>query len=371
MGLYWTAWGLPGTLSLLVAGAAAVVVLRTAPGRSVNRQLAVLLVLEGVVRASGTGLLFFFHSRSVVTGLALMCAAATGAIAFQYLSFLGVALSTPLVMPFRNRAGRFVLTGLACVAAVMPLLFPSRFVHVYRPSWAPWNFQWTGVGQQLNEVYGFAPLFGLVAALSTLSRTARGTAARSRAAWFAIAFGLRDSYYILLQLGYSALRPIPFWGDFLFNPGQGMVSVAFVTILAYGVLHTQMFDIDLKLKIALTHSLAGATIASAFFVGIEALESVFPVQGLVSGVILAAALVLALRPVEHLAGRVANRLMGHVEPTEEYLDTRRLQVYRAALEGAMEDGRITERERAILDRLKSELGISEAEARRSELELLV
>jgi len=48
---------------------------------------------------------------------------------------------------------------------------------------------------------------------------------------------------------------------------------------------------------------------------------------------------------------------------------RRLEVYRAALEGAFEDGHITDKERSILDHLRDSLGISQVEAVALEKEL--
>jgi uncharacterized membrane protein YebE (DUF533 family) len=57
-----------------------------------------------------------------------------------------------------------------------------------------------------------------------------------------------------------------------------------------------------------------------------------------------------------------------VQATPEYLERRKLSVYRAALEGACEDGEITSKERSILRTLREQLGIDEREA--AELEHL-
>lgn len=66
---------------------------------------------------------------------------------------------------------------------------------------------------------------------------------------------------------------------------------------------------------------------------------------------------------------MTNRLMHSVQNTPEYLDVRRLEVYRAALEGAFEDGLITDKERSILDHLRDSLGIPQVEAVALEKEL--
>ncbi|MBI4394018.1 MAG: hypothetical protein HY556_09525 [Euryarchaeota archaeon] len=59
-----------------------------------------------------------------------------------------------------------------------------------------------------------------------------------------------------------------------------------------------------------------------------------------------------------------------MNPTAEYLTYKKLEVYRATIEGALEDGEITERERTMLMRLRDKLGIAEADARALELELV-
>lgn len=46
MGLNWSWWAVPSTVTLVVAWTAAIVVLRTRPDRSVNRRLFVVLLLE-------------------------------------------------------------------------------------------------------------------------------------------------------------------------------------------------------------------------------------------------------------------------------------------------------------------------------------
>jgi uncharacterized membrane protein YebE (DUF533 family) len=55
--------------------------------------------------------------------------------------------------------------------------------------------------------------------------------------------------------------------------------------------------------------------------------------------------------------------MPGVEPSSTYINTRRAEIYRAALEGAAEDGRVTSTERAILERLREQLGLEDGVAR--------
>lgn len=370
MGLTWTPWALPGLLAIPAAWTAAIVVFRTAPHRSLNRRLAFLLLLEGCW-IGGTAF-FLVEDPSLAFALATVAMAAMSALPFQYLAFLGVALDTPLVAPFRSRIAFWILALGSAGVATWVLLSPSTFAgELYSPSWATWNFYFRPAGQRAAQVVGAVSLFGLAAAVHAYRRARPGTAARIRARWFAIAFGLWDAYTGTTLVLYGVLRDLPFWGDFIYNPGQTTIYLIFVLLLAYGVLHTQLFDIDLKLKLALRQSTVGAFFAVAFFVGSEVLERFIPVDGVVLGLLVSGAIVLALRPIQRFAEGVSNHLMGGVLETQEYLRDRKHLVYRAALEGAVEDETVTRRERAILDRLREELGIPDAVARKLEREVLV
>lgn len=369
MGLTWTPWVIAPILALIAAWTAAVVVLRTAPERSLNRRLAFVLFLEGVW--FGAGFFFAVEDQAVFLWMATVALVAMAALPFQYLSFLGVSLSTRLVKPFRSRIA-FALLALASAAAgLWVIVSPSSFTgELYSPDWATWNFQFSPAGQRLVQVVGIASLFGLVAALATYVRAGAGTAARSRAKWFMIAFGVRDLFNAAVWTFYPVLRPIPFWGDFVANQGGSIVTVVYVALIAYGVLHVQLFDIDLKLKFAIRQGTVGAVIAVGFFTGSELLETVIPVEGTILGLLLAGAIVLLLSPLQRFAEGVADRLMPGVQETPTYVEGRKHEVYRATLEGALEDGAITERERAILDRLREQLGISRGEAEGFEREFL-
>lgn len=354
--MIWTPWALPGLVSSAFAISAAIILFRAAPDRSLNRRLAVVLLLEGLW--SSAGIFFLVESTAVFMVIAAIGVGAMAALPFQYLSFLGVALDTLLVRPFRSRAAFLVLAGLSVLAATALLLFPRVFIgELYSPSWATWNFRFTAWGSRLSLLHGGASLFALIASSVAFLRARRGTATRERARWFVIAFGVRDVVHASLYMFYPQLRPIPFWGDFLYNQLGGFGTIIFVALLTYGVLRRQLFDIDLKLKFALRQSTVGAIIAGAFFFGSELLEMFIPVQGALLGLISAGAIVLLLRPVQRFAEAFASRLMPGVTDTAEYVDRQKHQVYRAALEGAVEDGTITDRERTILDRVVDQLGI--------------
>lgn len=368
MGLTWTTWAIPGTLASLVAWGAAIVLLRTAPERPLNRRLAVVLFLEGTWSAGA--IFFMVEDPALFMRISGVAVGAMAALPFQYLSFLGIALDTPLVRPFRSRTALLIL-GLASVAVASWVLFsPSTFIaELYSPEWATWNFRFRPAGTAIAQVHGLASLFGLAAALWAWFRTAPGTAARSRAKWFAIAFGVRDLFAASTYLLYPLLQPYELWRDALYNLGTTTILLVYVALMAYGVLRVQLFDLDLKLKFALKQSTVGAVIAAGFFLGSEILEAVIPVEGTILGLLVAGAIVLLLRPVQRFAEAVASGVMPGVEATPAYLESRKHEVYRAALEGAIEDGVVTPKERAILDRLRDQLEISAGAAAVMEKEL--
>ncbi len=370
MNLVWTWWAVPGTFAFVAAWCCAIVALRTNPRRTLNQHLSLILILEGVYMAGIAGLLFFFDNPTIVTTLATVGTAAMVALPFAYLSFLAVSLYTPLVAPFRSRVARVLLVLASTVAAIYVFANPHLFFsELYRPGWAPWNFRYTDFGQRWAQLLGIVYLFGLVAAVTVYIRARKGSVARNRAKWYAIAFGFRDVIVGIIQILHPILRPDPFWGDFVYNPGFAMVFSAYILLLAYAVLRFQLFKIDLKVKFALQQSTVGALVIGGFIVGSEVLETFVPVSGTVLNIFVAITILVVLRPIQGLALRMTNRLMRSVQNTPEYLDVRRLEVYRAALEGALQDGIVTDKERGILDQIRDDLGISPGAAFALEKEL--
>lgn len=102
--------------------------------------------------------------------------------------------------------------------------------------------------------------------------------------------------------------------------------------------------IDLKVKFSLKQSTVAAFFAVAFFVGSKVLERSVPVDGLILGLLVSGGIVLVLRPIQRFAEGLSTRPMGGVRDTPEYRRERKHPVYRAAIEGAMEDG-VVSRER--------------------------
>lgn len=354
----WSWWGAPGVLTMGLAWTLAIVALRAGPGRSLNRLLAWLLLLEGAYTGTNVGLVLFVESRSIAEFISLVGLLTQVALPLQYLLFLGKALRTPLTSPFRDRRTRTILAAATVLLAGSALLRPGLFVSEVAPSnLGHWNYFFRGPGLWLVQLYGLASLFGLVAAIDAFRRSSRGSVTRNQAGWFIVAFGLRDAYMGFAASLYPILRPILVWGDFVYNPAIGLVYALYIPLLAYAILKYQLFSIDLRLRFVLRQGSAGLLIATVFLAMSEALESVVDVDGLVSGILLAMLVAVLLRPAQGLAERVVAGLMPNVRPDDVYFERRRLAIFMAALDSAAIDGEISRDEREMLDRLRSELGV--------------
>jgi len=115
-------------------------------------------------------------------------------------------------------------------------------------------------------------------------------------------------------------------------------------------------------RFVLRQGSVGAVVAGVFLIVSELLESFVRVEGVILGVLLAVVIAIVLHPAQRLAERFVNAVMPGVRPSDEYLEHRRMVVFRGALESAVTGGTVSERERDILRRLQRELGISDEEA---------
>lgn len=104
-----------------------------------------------------------------------------------------------------------------------------------------------------------------------------------------------------------------------------------------------------------------AMIGGIFVVCSEVLETLVPVQGELWGIAIAVIIILLLRPVQLLVLRMTGSVVKRADRRSGDVDQRKLEVYRAAVEGALEDGIVTDKERCILRRLRENLQLSEAD----------
>jgi hypothetical protein len=358
--------GLPGVLALLCAWSLALVVLLTGPGLKRDRLLALLLFVEGGAWGTGAGLLYQTESAQVGWYLQSVFCFMLVALPACELAFVGTLPST-LVAPLRNR---WVL-GLIVAATVAVELYylsdPARFVGEMVPAWyAPWDAALPDITVTAFNMVGLASLVSLVGSISAWAQSPRGSWARKQAKAFALAFGVHDLGLFFSMAAPGHLIPPPpsgEWTDALVILGTTIPSFLFVLLLAYGILKVQLFDVDLKIKRGLKRSTVAAIFVFVFIVVEQLVSNYFNGQfGVLLGAIVAGLMLFGLDHIRHFAGRIANEAMPTVSATPEYVAYRKLEVYRAAFEGLNADAQITDKERAMLEKLRLKLGIQPGDA---------
>jgi hypothetical protein len=203
-------------------------------------------------------------------------------------------------------------------------------------------------------------------------------AARTRARAFTVAFGFRDvcwgfaygsaiwmilaEQYAVVDTGASGLPYIMY----------ALGTLIAVPLIAYGILRTQLFDIDLRIRWTIKQSTLAAAIFAVIFVLTEAADRFLSAElGNFAGLLAAALVVFFLAPLQRFADSVATVAMPRTQDTPEYVAFRKMQVYEAAVVEAAQQGGISAKERSLLARLRDSLGISEADAIAIERELEV
>lgn len=352
----WNPLALTGVFALLFAWAMAGLVYFTSPGSAINRRLGLLLFVEGTAFGAATGLQFLMADAAEARAWRAVSILASLSMPFLYLLFLAT-LDAPLARPLKRP---WVQAALAACAILVPLawfLHPERFVGgmVLR------NGAWYGTGgpwfKALLNVLLVTYFYGFAVALAAFLRAPKGSAIRDRARAVTIAFGTRDVLFV------AQLASAPLWSatptlQSAFVIYSGVIPIVFSALFAYAILKAQVFDIDLRLKKGLRGSLVASTFVLVFFLASEATESLITDQaGVLGGFLAAGLLAFATRPLENAATRVANAAFPGVSSESDYLDMRRQDVYRAAVESALEEGGVSAAERGILRRLHEKLGI--------------
>jgi hypothetical protein len=353
-------FSLTGTLALVALAmcwSLAIVVYRVSPAGSVGRQLSLLLVVEGATLIS-TGYIdlflaeaarnaswypVFYRFEEIVhtIGDCLMLA--------LYPPFLAAALRTRLTEPFGTRRARIVLLLLAAILCVIVL-------------WGSLKIGGTILYISLVLLFVFA----LVASLDAW-RSAEGVT-KSRAGTFAVAFGVRDVCWsfvygwatlVLWQGTYAIVDPSAPTVPFLV---YALGTLLAVPLIAYGILKTHLFDIDLKIQWTIRQSTVAAAFIAVFYLVTEGADRMFEAElGTWVGLLASALLIFFLAPLQRMAERVSQAVMPNTTDTPEYAAYKKLQVYEAALADALPGG-ISGKERALLNHLRDSLGIAAADA---------
>lgn len=359
------AMGIFGLVSVAMCWALAGVLYRVGATGSVARKLALLLIVEGVTLVtSGYTILLMTPTAQASSWFPayyqfefVLHTFGDCAMLALYPPFLAAALNTNLTRLFADKRMR---VGLATIAVV--LFFVVNL--------SPLEIGAAVLYLMLSLLFVFAFVVSIHAWLVAVPGIAQ-----TRAGIFALAFGYRDITWgfiyaqaiwqidIGTYLDDSAtLDPL----DFLYASGTFFA----VPLIAYGILRTQLFDIDLRIRWTIKQSTVAAVFVAIFYLVSEGadrlLESEF---GNIAGLLASALLVFFLVPLQRFAERIASAAMPNTENTPEYAMFRKLQVYEAAVTEALPDGNISGRERELLVRLRDSLGISVSDADAIEREL--
>ncbi len=352
-------WSLVGALGVgvgLLFWALALFVFLAAPSRRLNKILGLTFFCNGVNAGCGSGLMYLVSEYQYGFAFQIVAYAAfIGSIAL-YSVFLGMALNTPLVAPFRTRVWKIGMIGAVVVAETLLLTRTSWFSRgLYDPGYGTWENSGGPGSSALFYTYGGLAVIGLVAAFHTFVRAEPGTAARYKARLYAVAFATMDvpliAYSFLPFVLSDEQFPILLYGVY------ASLSV-FPLLLAYAILRGQLFDLDIRLKTTLRRGVLASGFPLAYLVFSQIGENILNRElGILAGGIAAALLLLLLAPLQRFSHRVADAAIPGVKDTQQYQVFRKMEVYKDTLESFLVDGTLSERERTALDRLRVKLGL--------------
>ena len=362
----WQLVGILGLIAVAACWALAVVLYRVGTTGSVARKLSLLLVVEGVVLATAffpvmaLGLpLSFYDLHPLYDRISFFIHTVAECAMFAlYPPFLAAALQTKLTRPFARKRMRI---GLAVVSVVV----------VFAVQLSPLEIGASLLYVMLSLLFGFA----LVASLNAWYVATDTNRARARA--FAIAFGIRDVFWGIVYLetvwmvwlgNYLSrdLQVYNYWIDLIYALG----TLLAVPLIAYGILRAHLFDIDLRIRWTIKQSTLATIVVTLIFLFSEGADRFLSAElGNFAGLLAAGVVVFFLAPLQRLAERVATVAMPNTQDTPEYATFRKMQVYEEAVAEAQFEGGISQKERALLSRLRDSLGISASDADTIEGEL--
>ena len=362
--------GVMGLCAIAACWSMAVVLFRTGAPGSIARKLGLLLIFEGLVLVTAGFPEFAFGIHEQLSGNILLGAAMgithwlnDGAILALYPPFLAAALLTGLTRPFALRSVRVAMWIYAMGVAIGAIVLRGMFNNS------------TGAlvlyaSMMLLFIYAF------VAAIDAWRQAEPGLA-RTRAVIFAVAFGIRDlswgfvygaSVWMTWTETFSRETSL-FWEvKFVYALG----TLIAVPLIAYGVLRSHLFDIDLKVRWTLKQSTFAAAVVTITFVVSEGVEMVVAAElGDKWGLVAAGVALLFLKPLQAFAERMVSLLMPNTQNTPGYENFRKAEVYGAAFAEAAEEGGVSDKERALLNRLRDSLELTPDEASAIELKVTV
>ncbi len=344
----------------------AVVLYRVGIAGSVARKLSVLLVIEGMTLIS-TGYIDLMLGPVIqehnwyptwmrVEGW--VHTFGDCAMLALYPPFLAAALQTRMTRPFAKKQVQWAISVFSIILFFTvlntPLKFGATLLYVL-----------------LTVLFTFALLASIQA-----WREASG-AARSRARSFALAFGFRDVCWSLVYAGatwtvwfgtYSVVDANATGPEYLVYALGTLIAVP---LIAYGILRTHLFDIDLRIRWTIKQSTLAAIFVTLIYLLSEGADRLLSTElGNFAGLLASAIVVFFLAPLQRFAERVASVAMPNTKNTPEYAAFRKMQVYETAVADARREGGISAKERKLLNLLRDSLDISPVDAESLESELL-
>jgi len=352
------AMGFMGFVAVAMCWALALVLHRVSATGSVARKLALLLFVEGLTLVSSGCIVLMMTPATLASSWYpsyfraefIVHTIGDCAMLALYPAFLAAALHTELTRPFGRKRMRI---GLAVVAVMFFLAVQI----------SPLEVSATLLYLMLTLLFGYA----LVASIHAWLVAAPGIA-RNRAGIFALAFGFRDVCWgFIYALGIWMIAGGTYFDE---STPPGYLTIVYysgtffaVPLIAYGILRTQLFDIDLRIRWTIKQSTLATIVVTFIFLLSEGADRFLSAElGNVAGLLAAGLVVFFLAPLQRVAERVASVAMPNTQNTPEYAVFRKLQVYEAAFAEALQEGGISDKERSLLVRLRDSLGISVSDA---------
>ena len=129
-------------------------------------------------------------------------------------------------------------------------------------------------------------------------------------------------------------------------------------MVAYALLRYNVFGLDYAVKRSIGYGFVVGTFVLAFFVATEAAEALFEqLVGEIVGFVAAGALAVAVRPLEALGERIAQRAMPATKALDRLTSREREALFHDQMNLALQDGTLTEKEQRMLAALHAKLGL--------------
>ena len=340
-------WGLTGVFAVLLAWSLAVFLLRGVERDRLAVLFAVVLVVEGLVLATSGAVLIEFFRFPYERDLFLPHHIADCMMLVVYPIFLAYALPQSGLRVLRHPAALPLLLVFATVVCIA--------------DW--WFIEFWVIAVLLSLMFTLALIFAIHAVFM-----ARSKLARQRAILFSIAFGFRDVVWAWVYFsGAFGLRPEdPTLNALLSNQLYAGATLIYIPMVAYGILSLRLLDLRVQMRLGVKRGTLAAAFVAIFFLISESAASLLSDQfGTVFGLLGASLVVFLVSPLHRLAEWFSGQVV-QVDQGGEYKAYRKLQMYAAAVEDALLDGKLGTSQRALLERLRESLEMSAEDARRIE-----